>query len=148
MRKLLHILLIISILPGSIACTSESKKSDSTADGDQPTMVKKRRDDGTLSSINPMDEDGYMHGVKTNFYEDGKTVHSKVTYDHGRKHGPAIWYYKNGQIYEHTNFTLNRRSGLTKRYYKTGELMEELTYDTGEEQPGTKKYNKKGELIK
>ena len=95
-------------------------------------MVKRRRDDGTLSSINPVDEDRYVHGVKTNFYEDGKTVHSKISYVHRRKHGPAIWYYKNG---------------LTKRYYDTGEIMEELIYDTGKELPGKKKYTKEGNQI-
>jgi len=114
---------------------------------DKPSVVKKRREDGTLSSINPVDEDGYVHGVKVVFYDDGRTVHSKVTYEHGRKHGPAIWFFKSGKIYEHTNYYYNRKNGITKRYYETGQLMEEVTYDAGEKLPGKKKYNKEGELI-
>lgn len=110
-------------------------------------MVKKRREDGTLSSINPVDEEGYIHGVKVNFYEDGVTVHSKVTYEHGRKHGPAMWFFKNGNIYEHATFFQNRKHGLTKRYYETGELKEEVEFNSGEELPGKKKYTKEGELI-
>ncbi|MEN8228403.1 MAG: hypothetical protein ABFS38_09640 [Bacteroidota bacterium] len=146
MRKPLQILLILLISVGTIACNPESKKSTSS-DEEQPSMVKKRRDDGTLSSINQVDEEGYVHGVKTNFYEDGVTVHSKISYEHGRKHGPAIWYFKSGQVYEHTNFIYGRKNGLTKRYYDTGELMEEFTYDTGEELPGKKRYNREGDLI-
>ncbi len=146
MRKLFHILLIFLISAGTIACNPESKKSNSN-DAEHSSLVKKRRNDGTLSSINPVDKDGYVHGVKTNFYDDGVTVHSKISYEHGRKHGPAIWYFRSGNVYEHTNYYHNRKNGLTKRYYDTGELMEELTYDTGEELPGTKKYNREGDLI-
>ncbi len=147
MKKLLPILLIFIFSAGTITCSSDQKKSNAGKEEHQSSMVKKRRDDGTLSSINPVDEDRYVHGVKTNFYEDGKTIHSKISYEHGRKHGPAIWYYKNGQIYEHTNFIYGRKNGLTKRYYDTGELMEELTYDTGKELPGKKKYTREGNQI-
>ncbi len=147
MRKFSLLLLVFFLIIGIVECTSETGKADSTKNKDKSSVVKKRSDDGTLLSINPVDEEGLVHGVKTNFYEDGKTIHSKITYEHGRKHGPAIWYYKNGQIYEHTSFYLNRKNGLTRRYYKTGELMEEITFNTGEELPGKKKYTKKGELI-
>ena len=145
MNRLIQLLIVLILVPGTVACSSKNGTSDEVEK--QSSMVKKRRDDGTLSSINPVDEDGYVHGVKTNFYEDGKTVHSKVSYNHGRKHGPAIWYYKNGNVYEHTNFIYGRKNGLTKRYYDTGELMEEFTYDTGEELPGKKKYTREGTLL-
>ncbi len=147
MRKPLHLLMILLLATGTMNCSTDSKKSNRPEETDKSSMVKKRRDDGTLSSINPVDEDGYVHGVKTNFYDDGKTIHSKISYQHGRKHGPALWYFRNGQTYEHTNFIYGRKNGLTKRYYDTGELMEELTYDTGEEMPGKKKYTKDGLLI-
>jgi antitoxin component YwqK of YwqJK toxin-antitoxin module len=140
-------LLGIAILMGTSACNSETGSKENTEDGDQPKMVKKRREDGTLSSLNPTDEEGFVHGVKVNFYEDGLTVHSKVTYEHGRKHGPAIWFFKNGKIYEHTTYYQNRKNGITQRYYETGELYQEITFDTGEELPGKKKYTKEGKLI-
>ena len=139
--------MIIALASGTLMCSSGNKEAPQNVEEEQNKMVKKRRDDGTLSSMNPVDEEGYVHGVKVNFYEDGMTVHSKVTYEHGRKNGPAIWFFKNGKIYEHTTYYQNRKHGLTKRYYETGELMQEITFEVGEELPGKKKYTKEGVLI-
>ena len=147
MKKKLQLILVLSLSILITACNQGSESSDQQSDENTPKVVKKRRDDGTLSSLNPLDEQGYIHGVKVNFYEDGVTLHSKITYEHGRKHGPAIWFFKSGKIYEHTNYYQNRKNGLTKRYYESGELYEETMYDTGEELPGKKVYNKEGELI-
>jgi antitoxin component YwqK of YwqJK toxin-antitoxin module len=146
MRKTFQILVVILLTAGLAACGTGNKE-DQADQKEDSSIVKKRRDDGTLSSINPLDTDGYIDGVKINFYEDGKTVHSRITYEHGRKQGPALWYYKNGQVHEHTAYYFGRKHGLTKKYYDTGELMEELTYEQGEVQPGAKKYRKSGELI-
>ncbi|MCK4879463.1 MAG: hypothetical protein KAS82_02345 [Bacteroidales bacterium] len=147
MKKHLHLLLIfcLSILIGS--CNQGKEQTEQPTEENTPQLVKKRREDGTLSSLNPVDDKGYVHGVKVNFYEDGVTVHSKITYEHGRKHGIAIWFFKSGKIYEHTTYYQNRKNGVTKRYYETGELYEEVTFDTGEELPGKKKYDKEGNLI-
>ena len=139
-------LLILCIALLSPSCGSNTTEKESSQTEEQSKMVKKRREDGTLSSINPVDDQGYVHGVKVNFYEDGLTVHSKVTYEHGRKHGPAIWFFKNGKIYEHTTYFQNRKNGLTKRYYETGELKEEVEFNAGEEMPGRKEYTKEGTL--
>lgn len=130
------------------SCNQGKEQTEQATTENSPKMVQKKREDGTLSSINPVDAQGYVHGVKVNFYDDGLTVHSKVTYEHGRKHGPAIWFFKSGKIYEHTYYYQNRKNGVTKRYYETGELYEETTFDTGEEQPGKKTYDKEGNLIK
>ena len=146
MQVNLNYFVLLTLAVFTLSCGS-GPKAEEQAEDEQSNMVKKRRDDGTLSSMNPVDEEGFIHGVKVNFYEDGLTVHSKVTYEHGRKHGPAIWFFKNGKIYEHTTYFHNRRHGLTKRYYETGELKEEVEFNSGEELPGTKKYNKEGELI-
>ena len=145
MRKFIQFITIVALITGPFACNADSNKG-AEPEKEQSNMVKKLREDGTLSSMNPVDENGYVHGVKVNFYEDGLTVHSKVTYEHGRKDGPAIWFFKNGKIYEHTSYIYNRKNGLTKRYYETGELKEEVIFDSGEELPGKKMYNKKGEL--
>jgi len=144
MKRIILISLAVSLM-GS--CGQGTREQAPDKDQEDVSVVRKRRDDGTLSSVNQVDEDGYVHGIKVNYYEDGKTVHSKVSYNHGQKHGPALWYYKNGQVHEHTNYNYGRKDGLTKRYYDTGELMEELTFKMGEEQPGKKKYNRQGELI-
>ena len=147
MKKILRPLLILSLSILMVNCNQSQENREQPSDENTPKVVKKRREDGTLSSMNPVDEDGYVHGVKVNFYEDGLTVHSKITYEHGRKHGPAIWFFKSGKIYEHTEFYQNRRNGITKRYYETGELYEEVNYEAGEELPGKQRYNKEGELI-
>jgi antitoxin component YwqK of YwqJK toxin-antitoxin module len=147
MKKLLHLLLISSLAILIFSCNQGKDQTEQPVEVDSPPVVKKKREDGTLSSLSPVDEQGYAHGVKVNFYEDGLSVHSKVTYEHGRKHGPAIWFFKSGKIYEHTNYYQNRKNGVTKRYYETGELYEEVTFDTGEEQPGKKTYDKQGNLI-
>ena len=147
MQKFLRIVWIALLSAGFTGCGSGKNDAGSEKKEETAELVKQRRDDGTLSSVNHVDDEGYVHGVKVNYYGDGKTVHSKVTYDHGRKHGPALWYYKNGQVHEHTNFHWGRKQGLTKKYYDTGELMEEITYNQGEELPGRKKYKKNGELL-
>jgi antitoxin component YwqK of YwqJK toxin-antitoxin module len=147
MQLLRLFVVFMMIAAGTITCNS-GQDAPETREGDQTEkMVRRHRDDGTLSSINPVDEDGYVHGVKINYYEDGTHVHSKITYDHGRKHGPAIWYYGSGRVYEHTNFHYGKKDGLTKRYYESGELMEEVTYAMGEELPGKKKYDREGNLL-
>jgi len=147
MKQTIHYLALILLLTGLFSCGADNKKEAGSQD-ENSSLLKKYRDDGTLSSVNPVDEEGFVNGVKTNYYEDGKTVHSKVTYDHGRKHGPALWYYKSGQIHEHTSFYFGRKQGLTKKYYPSGELMEELSYEQGEVLPGTKKFNRQGQEIK
>jgi antitoxin component YwqK of YwqJK toxin-antitoxin module len=142
----INCVLLLTFLMGLGACNARTENS-TREEEDQPKMVKKYREDGTLSSLSPVDEEGMVHGVRVNLYEDGVTVHSKVTYEHGRKHGPAMWFFKNGRIYEHTTYYQNRRHGPTKRYYETGELYEETEYDSGEELPGKKRYTKEGKLI-
>ncbi len=132
MIQYLRFLTVLLLLAGFMGCSNNDTGKKENTETESPKMVKKRRDDGTLSSINPVNEEGYVHGVKVNYYEDGKTIHSRVSYVNGRKHGPALWYYKNGQIHEHTGFHYGRKQGLTKKYYKTGELMEELNYKQGE----------------
>ncbi len=145
MKKTIQFFTLLMLIAGISSCGSDNKKEQKGQD-ETESLIRKYNEDGTLSSVNPVDEEGYVHGVKTNFYEDGKTIHSKVTYVHGRKQGPALWYYKNGQIHEHTSFYEGKKQGLTKKYYPTGELMEELSYEKGEVQPGGKKYKRSGEV--
>ena len=138
--------LLLILISAALGCNSEPVPEDQTQE-EQQKIVRRYRDDGTLSSMNPVDEDGYVHGVKVNYYEDGVHIHSKISYEHGRKHGPAIWYFGSGRVYEHTQYHYGKKDGLTKRYYESGELMEEITYNMGEELPGTKKYDRSGELL-
>lgn len=147
MKKQFHLLLAILLSVMIASCNKGKEPSQQSADENTPHVVKKKRDDGTLSSLNPVDSAGYLDGVKVNFYEDGLTVHSKVTYEHGSKQGPAIWFFKSGKVYEYTTYEDNKKEGVTRRYYETGELYEEVPFEAGEELPGRKRYDKEGNLI-
>lgn len=146
MKTLPNLILFLALLILNSAC-GPGNKNDKEESAKQE-LVKEYRDDGTLSSVRQVDSEGYVHGIKVNYYEDGKTVHSKVTYDHGRKHGAAEWYFKNGTVGERTSYHYGRKEGITRRYYKTGKLREEIEYVQGTEVPGSKKeYDSTGKLI-
>ena len=121
-------------------------KEEKDLDKRSRTVVKKR-DDGTLSSVNQVDEIGRVHGVRVTYFADGKTIYTKLTFDHGKKHGPSIRYYNNGQIYEHASFENGEKHGLTKKYHKNGKLLAEFEYNQGIAMVGLKEYDKEGELI-
>ena len=143
-RAALYALLIV--LTAS-ACSESEKKNEKSSSGDEPKIVKKFRDDGSVSSLNPVDEEGFVNGVKVNLYEDGRTVHSKISFEHGVKSGAAIWYYRNGKVFEHTGFKEGRRDGLTRKYYKNGQVLSECTFRAGDPMPGLVEYNEDGSKV-
>jgi hypothetical protein len=113
----------------------------------KPETVVKRRADGTVSSVNQVNDNNRVHGIRATYYEDGKTIYSKQTFNHGRKQGPATWYYKSGQVFKQTNFEEGKRHGLTRVYYKSGKLSAEFESEQGIVLPGLKEYNKDGTLV-
>ena len=143
-KSVIHILLIMLI---SFSCNPASENKVENNDEVRSSTVVKKRDDGTLSSVNQVDEMGRVHGVRVTYFADGKTIYTKLTFNHGKKHGPTIRYYNNGQIYEHSNFENGERHGLTRKYYKTGKPMAEFEYSQGIALSGLKEYDKVGELI-
>ncbi len=142
--KAIYILLIILI---SVSCNNNSENRLENANDERSNTVVKKRDDGTLSSVNQVDEMMRVHGVRVTYFADGKTIYTKLTFKHGKKHGPSIRYYNNGQIYEYGSFENGERHGLTRKYYKTGKLMAEFEYYQGIALSGLKEYNKEGELL-
>ena len=146
-RTLVKLVLLFLILTGGYSCTQSSHMKEDAADENKPEIVVKRRDDGTVSSVNQVNDYGRVHGVRATYYEDGKTLYSKQTFNHGRKHGPATWYYKNGQVFKQTNFEDGKRHGLTRVYYKSGKLTAEFESEHGNVLPGLKEYLKDGTLV-
>ena len=142
--KSIYILLIILI---SFSCNRSTDLKNEKHGEERSNTVVKKRDDGTLSSVNQVDEMGRVHGVRVTYFADGKTIYTKLTFDHGKKHGPSIRYYNNGQIYEHASFEYGEKHGLTKKYYKNGKLLAEFEYNQGIAMVGLKEYDKEGELI-
>ena len=143
MYRKLSILIIIL----TFSCTHVNHREEDTEKENKPEIIIKRRDDGTLSSINQVEDGGVVNGTRTTYYRDGKTVYSRLTFKHGIKHGISIRYYNNGQIYEHANYTDGKKSGLSRKYYKDGKLLSECEYEKGNPKPGLKEYHKDGSLV-
>ena len=97
-------LLLFLILLLSYSCFHSPNTEEDTAGEDTPEVVVKKRDDGTISSVNQVIDGKLVHGIRASYYRDGKTLYSKQTYNYGVKHGPATWYYKNGRVFKRTNF--------------------------------------------
>lgn len=146
-RSRMKYLLLFLMLSSSFACFHSSDAKDETASDDKPEVIVKRRDDGTISSVNQVVDGRIVHGIRASYYRDGKTLYSKQTFNYGVKHGPATWYYKNGQVFKKSNFQDGKRQGLTRVYYKNGDLLAEFESDKGNVSPGLKEYDRDGNLI-
>lgn len=147
MRPICSMVLSILLIAGCYSCTQTSEKSDSAVTKKKNKVIREYRDDGTLSTASQVDEKGFAHGIKASYYEDGKSIHSKVSYQHGVKHGPAIWYYRSGKMYEYTSFMDGKRDGVTKKYYKNGQLLSQCEYKEGSILPGLIEYTEDGTRI-
>ncbi len=144
--KRISYFLFLSLLL-SFACVHSPDRNEGIPDVDEPETLVMRRDDGTISSVNQVDENNSIHGIRATYYGDGKTLYSKRTYSHGRKQGPATWYYMNGQVYKQSHFEEGERQGLTRVYYKNGKLSAEYESHKGNVLPGLKEYKEDGTLI-
>jgi len=145
--RFLFLISYISISLFTNTCNhSTNKQEEATVDG-QPNTIVKRRDDGTVSSVNQVDELGRVHGVRVTYFSDGKTIFTKFTFKHGKKEGASVRYYDNGQIFEHASFKGGKRDGLTRKYHKSGELLAEFKYRDGIALPGLLEYDITGNQL-
>ncbi|RLD56823.1 MAG: hypothetical protein DRI97_06650 [Bacteroidetes bacterium] len=139
--------LLLLMLSLSFSCKRSNNVEEVIGSESKPETVVKRRDDGSVSSVNQVNENNRVHGVRATYYEDGKTLYSKQTYDRGKKQGPATWYYMNGKVFKRTNFEDGKRHGLTRVYYKDGSLSAEFESENGNVLPGLKEYKEDGSLV-
>jgi antitoxin component YwqK of YwqJK toxin-antitoxin module len=146
-RNYTHSVLISLILWLSFSGVQTCKKRADISPELSPGTVVRKRDDGSISSVNQVDDMGRVHGIRVTYYADGRTIHSKVTVNHGRKHGPSLKYYANKQVFEHSSYEVGKKHGLTRKYYKNGNLQAELEYEHGRVNPGLKEYDKDGSLV-
>ena len=142
--KPIQFLLLLSVI---FSCSQSQDTREDVASAYKPKTVVKRRDDGTISSVNQVNAYYRVHGIRATYYKDGKTLYSKHTFSHGVKQGPATWYYTNGQVFKQTNFEEGKRHGRTRIYYKDGKLSGEFESEHGVVLPGLKEYNKDGTLV-
>jgi antitoxin component YwqK of YwqJK toxin-antitoxin module len=149
--KYLHLFVLSAFLAGIFSCTQKSSSpedaGEDTGEESKSEVIRKKRADGTLSSVNQVDEMGLVHGLRVTYFEDGKTVYSKFNFSHGKKHGPSIRYYRNGQVFEHTEFVRGKKHGVSRKYHKDGTLLSECSFEEGHPLPGLKEYREDGTLI-
>ena len=129
------------------SCVQSNKALNAASDKPDTNTVLKYRKDGTLCSANQVDENDMVHGMRVTYYRDGKTVYSRVSFEHGIKQGPCIKYYRNGQAFEHISFKDGEKHGLFRKYHKNGQLLAEYEYENGIALPGLKEYSPEGALI-
>lgn len=123
-------------------------REGSVSDGESDShVVVKRRGDGSVSSINQVDDLNRVNGIRVTYYADGKTIYSKTTFEHGIKNGLFERYYRNGQVFEHTPYKDGKADGLTKKYYMNGSLMAEFRSVNGLVLPGLKEYHRDGSPV-
>lgn len=143
----MNVAFLFLLLLFSFSCFHSSDIEEESASENKPEIVVKKRDDGTISSINQVVDGRIVHGIRTTYYGDGRSIYSKQTFDYGVKQGPATWYYLNGAVFKQTNFKDGKRQGLTRVYYKNGKLLAEFESEKGIVRPGLKEYTIDGELI-
>jgi len=139
--------LLLLLLSLSFSCNRSHNNEKVIGSESKPETVIKRRSDGTVSSVNQVNDYNRVHGIRATYYEDGKTLYSKQTFNHGKKQGPATWYYKNGQLFKETNFEDGKRHGTTRIYYKSGKLSAEFESEHGNVLPGLIEYKEDGSLV-
>jgi len=137
------------MLTGLVGCIGHGT-GDTALVPDKETgngVVVRKRDNGTTSSVNPVDEMNRVHGVRVTFYANGRTIYSRTTFSHGIKNGPAVRYYRNGQVFEHSGYLDGKKHGPVRKYYMDGTLMAEFECEQGVVLPGLKEYTRDGTLV-
>jgi len=137
----------VLLLSICFSCIQPTGEDEDVISENKPEVIVKRRDDGTISSVNQVNENNRVHGTRVTYYSNGKTIYSKLTFHNGKKQGPAAWYYTSGQIFKLTNFEDGKRQGLTRIYYEDGSLSAEFESDRGNVLPGLKEYKRDGTIV-
>jgi len=145
-KSFINYISLFLVLSISLSCGHTPREEDVGSEN-RPQTIIKRREDGTISSVNQVVDGTLVHGIRTTYYGDGKTIYSKQTFKYGKKQGPANWYYTNGQIFKQSNFEDGERDGLTRVYYKNGSLSAEFESEKGIVLPGLKEYSPDGRLL-
>ena len=70
LSKPIQFFLLLSLI---FSCSQSSDVKEDISDESEPETVIKRRDDGTISSVNQVNAYNMVHGIRTTYYEDGKT---------------------------------------------------------------------------
>ena len=103
-------------------------------------------DNGKIKTEAQVIHDTLAHGLYKMYTPDGY-LEKVYTYVEGKREGPAVTYYNNGQVRTKLNFKDNKLNGTVTMYYKTGELYRVTQYVNGEIQGIRKTYYKNGNIM-
>lgn len=138
LRKIITILLLISLS----SCDTSSKTEEQKQKGPKDGLIHTYNEDGSISaSINY--KEGIRHGVAFDYYSDGK-LRAEINYVNGVKEGLAKWFHKNGNVFRTTEYLADEREGYQKKYYEDRELMSEIEFHKNEPGLGLREFNKSG----
>lgn len=76
---------------------------------------------------------GKLHGVARSWYggNGSGTIHSEESFVEGRREGPWMVWYKNGQKRSETTYLEGKKEGVCRVWYKSGKKMAEFPYHQG-----------------
>ena len=90
-------------------------------------------------------KDGKKVGPWVYYYSNGQLM-AKGTYKNGKKHGVNVVYYDNGQLSDKITFKDGKPNGLWVSYHENGKLMTKGTYKNGKEDGPYVRYHENGSL--
>ncbi len=76
-------------------------------------------------------KDGKMHGLRTQYYNDGRKF-VEIEYEDGRKNGRAVNWHRNGQVQWERSFKSDQLDGDSIRYDTGGNITQHVVYKMGE----------------
>jgi antitoxin component YwqK of YwqJK toxin-antitoxin module len=75
-------------------------------------------------------KDGKQHGLRSQFYNDGKKF-IEISYIKGKKHGRAVNWHRSGQITWERHFKEDQLDGDSIRYDPDGNVTQHVIYKMG-----------------
>ena len=75
-------------------------------------------------------DQGLKHGFRQLWHNNGQ-IELVITYENGKKHGPATIYNENGQPTMEKYFIQDYEDGIVIEWYKTGQIRRRINYVEG-----------------
>ena len=87
--------------------------------------------------------EGKREGPAVTYYNNGQ-LRSKLQFHNNQLNGTAKMYYKTGELYRVTNYVEGKADGMRTSYYKNGRVMAEVPYKDDYPGLGIKEYSQDG----
>jgi hypothetical protein len=100
---------------------------------------------GQMLARRKKSKDGKRDGPHVKYYNNGQ-VWCKGTYHNNKKDGPWVNYYRNGQLHREGTFKNGKKDGPWVGYYDNGQLYAEGTYKNGQREGPWVEYHYNGQL--